>query len=88
MVLDPDHEEIATSHCNLAKLRLAEQDPAAAQPSVERCIAIREEKLGPEHPYYASALEIYAEVLNELGDSDAASEMEQQAEAIRAATAR
>jgi len=76
-VLGPRHEEVATSLCNLARLQLQEQDAASARPNVDRCLSIREEKLGPEHPYVAGAVEIYAEVLNELGESEAARQMEQ-----------
>jgi len=65
-VLGPDHEEVATSLCNLARLRLAEQTPEAALPSVERCLAIRKAKLGPGHPYVAGALEIRAEVQQQI----------------------
>jgi len=81
--LGPEHEEVATSLFNLARLQLAENDPGAASGSLSRCLAIREKTLGSEHPYVVSTMDLYGEVLRQLGENDRAIEIEQRALAIR-----
>jgi len=75
---------VATSLVNRAKLRLATGDPAAALADAERGLAIRENVLGPAHPYVAGALDVYADALRQTGDEAGAAAAADRAAALRA----
>jgi hypothetical protein len=55
-VLGPEHPDTAASVNNLGVLFGDQGDLAAAQPLLERALAIREKALGPEHPDTAMSL--------------------------------
>jgi hypothetical protein len=69
---------------NLGLLARAEGDLDRASRYFTRCVAIREERLGPEHPHVAGALEAHAATLRELGGGvNRAAALEERARSIR-----
>jgi hypothetical protein len=63
--------------------RPEEADAAAAQPLIERTLAIRERALGTDHPDTAEALNNLGAIHRMLGDNDAARCPYERALAIR-----
>ena len=81
--LGSDHPDVATSLVNLGRLAMAEGELEKARVHLERCVKIREAKLGPAHPHLVTALEVYTEILRELGDHAGAATVEERVRAIR-----
>ena len=68
---------------NLAFLHRARGDLAAAQPLLERALAIRENVLGPEHPDTAASVNNLGVLFGDQGDLAAAQPLLERALAIR-----
>ena len=75
---------VATTLCGLAELALAQAKYAEAEPLFQRALAIREARLGVEHPGVALLLEKFAGFLRQTGREDEADAMETRARSIRA----
>ncbi len=55
-----------------------------AEPLYQRALTIREQGLGPKHPYTADVLENYARLLHEIQRPEQAKLFEERARSIRA----
>src|SRR5205085_2851763 len=66
--LGPGHEaEVAESLHSLAYLCQEKGDLAAAEPLYQRCLKLREEKLGPDDPAVADTLDLMGQLYGWLG---------------------
>jgi tetratricopeptide (TPR) repeat protein len=81
--LGPDHPDVSIDLSNLAALYKAEGQYEQALPLLQQALTILEQK-APDHPNMAGYLKGMAEMLNKLGRSDEAAEMEARATAILA----
>ena len=80
--LGPDHPDLAQSLNNLAGLYYTTDRYSEADPIV-RDLTMIEKTLPPDHPHQIQFRECYADLLDQLGRTDEASELRNQAEAIR-----
>ena len=58
----PNHDNVAKSLDDLARVYWAQRDYAEAEPLYKRSLAIREKELGPEHPDVGRSLNYLAKV--------------------------
>jgi len=75
---------LATTLNGLALLYTAYGLYAEAEPLYHRAVAIGEKALGPEHPYVATVLKNYADLLSKTDRNAEAERLEERARAIRA----
>jgi tetratricopeptide (TPR) repeat protein len=85
-VLGSEHPDVAASLNGLAMLYANIGQYAKAEPLYQRALAIWEKALGPEHPP-ATCLENYALLLQTMGRSEEAGQLEARGRAIRAKSA-
>ena len=80
--LGPEHPEVAGILASQALLYSIQGKYAEAEPLFKRALPIFEKALGPEQ--VAASLELYADVLREMGRDEEAKKLEARAQAIRA----
>ena len=71
-MLGPQHPDVATSLNSLAVLYSAQGRYEAAEPLLERALAISEVVLGAQHPQVAVVLENYAALLQVMNGNEKA----------------
>lgn len=84
-VLGSAHPAVAASLYDMASLYTARERFEAAEPLVERALSITRRTLGPDNSYMADGFDIYANVLEGLGDETQAEAMRARAQAIAVA---
>jgi hypothetical protein len=78
------HSYVVKATNTLAQVYVEEGEYAKADPLYTRVLAIRERKLGPNHPDVAASLDNLAALDRKLGKADAATVLETRAKTIRA----
>jgi len=66
--LSAPREFVATSHHDIGILLVREGDAGRARGHFERALAIRETKLGPDHPATAETLALLADLYRDSGE--------------------
>ena len=81
-VLGAAHPAVAASLYDLASLYTARERFDAAEPLVERALSITRRTLGPDNRYMADGFDLYANVLEGMGEDTRAEAMRARAHAI------